>query len=335
MKPSEIKAVVKALYDVRRPVMVWGSPGVGKSTIFSQVADELGVGFLNIKLNNRSPLDFQVPVVQPDGSVKFVTPDLLPTKGKGIILLDELPNAGKELQKLALELVLEFRIGQYKLPKGWVPFAAGNRLKDLAGVEGMISSLSARFIHLDFETDINDWSVYAVEHDVDTSVIAFLRMNPTYLSVFNPKERVSPNPRAWEMVSDVVKSGTPEQSLLEVLSGIVSPAYAAEYLGFRKVFDSLPSVQTILTKPTSADVVAGIGNLYALSMLLVKAVKRDYKNIRPVIKYMQRYQDEHGEFMSLILSLVRSAAAEGGWLDDLQSVPQYREQMAILFNQVI
>lgn len=328
MNPEDVKLVVEKMYHARKPVMVWGSPGIGKTSVFEQVAKSLKVDLLNIKLSMRSPLDFQVPVTQPDGSVKFITPSLLPRKGKGIMFLDELDKAPKEVQKLGLELVLERRIGEYKVPDGWSVFAAGNRLKDMTGSEGMISALAARFIHLDMEVDNDQWCMWAIERDVHPAVIAFIRMNPSYLNAFNPKERVSPNPRAWaEYVSEIVQADFPRPVMLSAIAGTVGAAHAAEFVAFMSVYEQLPSVSQIMKQPKKADLVNNLSALYAITSVLTRTVVKhqDAGMFSSMVQYLKRGDVHKEEMLAMAVSSVESQAKKGGWFEDVAATAEYRE----------
>ena len=50
------------------PLMLWGPPGVGKSAAISEVTQELGVGFIDVRLAQREPVDIRgLPVPREDG----------------------------------------------------------------------------------------------------------------------------------------------------------------------------------------------------------------------------------------------------------------------------
>ena len=95
------------------PLMVWGAPGLGKSTIIRKIAEEAGIGFIDVRLAQREPVDVRgLPV--PDQERKcvdwFVSGEW-PREGKGILLFDELTAADRSLQVAAYELILDRRLG--------------------------------------------------------------------------------------------------------------------------------------------------------------------------------------------------------------------------------
>src|SRR5437016_13057598 len=74
---------------------------------------------------------------------------------------------------------------EYTLPDGWAIVAAGNRDSDRAVTTRMLTPLRNRFVHLDFEVDMQEWCEWAVRSDILFEVIAFLRFRPELLSAFD------------------------------------------------------------------------------------------------------------------------------------------------------
>ena len=55
MKPSKLYEALHALIGERVPLHIWGACGVGKSQIVAQVADDLGVEFLDVRAVQLDP----------------------------------------------------------------------------------------------------------------------------------------------------------------------------------------------------------------------------------------------------------------------------------------
>lgn len=126
MRPAEIALSIETLYRARQPAFVQGSPGIGKSDTFHQVAAKLGIELLDLRLAQYDRVDLTgVPYVV-DGRTKWALPDFWPTSGAGLLLLDEFNAAPREMQPPIYQLLRDFCLGDYKLPDGWCPFAAGN-----------------------------------------------------------------------------------------------------------------------------------------------------------------------------------------------------------------
>ena len=73
--------------------------------------------------------------------------------------------------------------------------AAGNRNSDRAAAMRMPTPLRNRFVHLDFEVDIQEWSEWAIQVAIRPEVIAFLRFRPKLLSQFDRDANAFPSPR--------------------------------------------------------------------------------------------------------------------------------------------
>ena len=81
------------------PLMVWGAPGLGKSSILQKAARDQGIGFIDVRLAQREPVDIRgLPVPGPDG-VKWLVSSDWPRdpKSRGIILFDEITAADRSL----------------------------------------------------------------------------------------------------------------------------------------------------------------------------------------------------------------------------------------------
>ena len=142
------------------PLMVWGAPGLGKSSILRDVAREFGIGFIDVRLAQREQVDIRgLPVSGPDG-VKWLVASGLPRdpNSRGIILFDEITAADRSLQVAAYEFILDRRLGElYKVPDGWYICAAGNRTEDRAVAATMSSALANRFLHVEMQEDVESW----------------------------------------------------------------------------------------------------------------------------------------------------------------------------------
>ena len=163
MKPTKLYEALHALIGERVPLHIWGACGVGKSQIISQVADDLGVDFLDVRAVQLDPVDLRgLPRITAE-QTEWVPPKFLPTSGKGILFLDELTSAPQMTQAGCYQLVLDRKLGEYVLPDGWVVIAAGNPASERGVHFSMPRPLRNRFVHLDLEPDLDDWCRWAVK----------------------------------------------------------------------------------------------------------------------------------------------------------------------------
>ena len=184
------------------PIYIWGPPGVGKSSIVKQVAVERGIGFKDVRMTLLDPTDLRGIPVPKDGLAQWLAPSFLPDKARdgeqGILFLDELNAAPPLVQASGYQLVLDRRIGEYELPEGWSIVAAGNRQGDRAVTHRMSSALADRFVHLNYDVDLADWTEWAIHREdisdastqrIAPMVLGFIQFRPAMLFAFRPDKR--------------------------------------------------------------------------------------------------------------------------------------------------
>ena len=134
--PAALGSILKAMIAIKRPVMVWGQPGVGKSMCAQEVAQNIGASFIDVRALLMDTVDFRgIPHLTEDGQTRWAPPDFLPkptSKGTHLICLEELPAAMPTVQAALYQLMLDRAIGEYRLPPGAALMAAGNREGDRA-----------------------------------------------------------------------------------------------------------------------------------------------------------------------------------------------------------
>jgi hypothetical protein len=226
------------------PIMIWGAPGLGKSTAVRELTRELGIGFIDVRLAQREPVDMRgLPVPdEKENAVKWLVSGEWPRDpdSRGIIMFDELTAADKTLQVAAYEFILDRRLGDlYTVPPGWYIVAAGNRVEDRAVSVAFSSALANRFLHTEVEADARSFLDWAKENNLHPAVIEFIKTYPQHL--FSQKgedlQRGWPSPRSWERVSTMLKiaeKSNRKSSLRYSIPGLVGPGAAAEFLAFYK-----------------------------------------------------------------------------------------------------
>ena len=318
MRPTELVRALAALIPTRRPVYLWGPPGVGKSSLVRQAADAQKLALIDIRATLLDPVDLRgLPTVYEDVAV-WCPPAFLPTQGSGLLFLDELAQAPPLVQAACLQLTLDRRLGEYELPDGWTVVAASNRSEDRAGTHRLISPLLNRFVHLDLEVSADDWQAWAVTAGIAAEVRAFLRFRPGLLFQFKAEanSRAFPTPRSWAFVSDVLKS-TPAELLHQVVAGCVGDGPAAEFAGFLQLYRELPDVDACLTSPATAPVPREPAVLYALVGALVERCRHAGAPLANFVAYATRLPDEFA------MLAVRDALALNPKLAALPAVQQW------------
>lgn len=294
MKPSGIAEALRVLIQARQPVFIWSSPGCGKSAVTKQVAVGLDLQLRDVRALLLDPVDLRgLPFLGADGRSKWATPDFLPQEGEGILFLDELNAAPAMVQASCYQLILDRKLGEYALPDAWAIVAAGNRDSDRAVTTRMPTPLRNRFVHIEFDVDLQEWCEWAIQTGIRPEVIAFLRFRPVLLSAFDRDVNAFPSPRSWEFVSRILDSLGRQAELVmehELIVGAVGAGAATEFSGFLRMFRELPDVDTILLNPQRAPVPEDASAQYAVASALARCASDT--NFDRICRYLDRLPTE-------------------------------------------
>ena len=297
MKPSQVAAVLPQLLKTGRTPFIWGDPGIGKSDIMRAVAASLKLELVDARLSIYDPTDLKgFPVVKGTGKTQamhFVPPAILPTKGKGILFLDELPAAPPAVQAAAYQLILDKKLGEYTLPEGWAIVAAGNHARNGGMHYSLAPALANRFVHIEMECSAEEWDAWAAQNGITDITRAFIRFRPALIHDMEARKTgmAFPSPRSWAFADDIAKLNLGTAEELELLKGTVSEGAAVEYLAFMKTARELPSASEILISPDTAPVPTSPAAKHAVVVMLER--KAEPKNFKQCMTYVQRLDVEY------------------------------------------
>ena len=288
MKAKNLTKIISKMSEEKIPTFIWGAPGVGKSSIVKQIAEQKGIGFIDLRLALMDPTDLKgIPFYDASQhSALWAPPAFLPKEGEGILFLDELNSAAPSVQASAYQLILDRQVGEYKLPDAWSIIAAGNRESDRGVTYKMPSPLANRFVHFELEVSVEDWKLWAYEQNICESIIAYISYKEEHLFTFDAKNDAKSfaTPRSWEYVDKILKADIEKELMLESISGAVGREVAVGFLSFFKVMFKLPDLKQIVDtgKGEYSD---EVDVLYALSSALVSSVLKDTNRLDNVLTY--------------------------------------------------
>jgi len=279
------------------PYLISG-PGIGKTTMINDLAAEHAVECLTVPLAQYDAGELGGwPVPNGTDSMKRMRPDWMPTEGRGILFLDELPQAPTANQNIAAQITNERRVGPHRLPEGWVVVAAGNRSTDRAGTNTMPSHLKDRLMFLEIEADLDDTIRYFYAKRVDERVCAFLRFRPEWLHKFDRDANASASPRSWERVSSIMSWKMPVIEEMEAVAGQVGRAATADFTGYLNLYKTVPDIDELIERPTDAVISENPAVTYAICAAL--AVRINNANAHKVLQYLDRLPQQ--EFSAFVL----------------------------------
>jgi hypothetical protein len=330
---SEAAILLRILTDAGDPVMLWGPPGVGKSDIVRQLGLETNRKVIEFRTNIREPVDVRgVPVpCEKTGTTRWFVPDELPQVERdgefGILFIDEINSGSTQMMAVMFGLVLDRRVGEYELPRGWVIVAAGNRISDRAAAQRMPTALRNRFAHIFIVADIDAWCVWANANNVAPELVAFQRLrrgehNGNGVLHVMPKgdENAFPTPRSWTRCGKYVNA--PKLHRVRLFASHVGDAYAAEFDGFVELYHSLGSLDDIVKNPKTAPLPTEPSQRYAVCTGLARLATK--KTMPQIIEYAERLPRE-SQIMVVTDATrrdetLKNTAAYGAWAVSNQDV---------------
>ena len=285
VSPNKAKKSILRAFNKKRPIFLWGPPGIGKSEIVGQINDNvLKNSFLiDIRLSLWEPTDIKgIPYFDSNsGTMVWAPPAELPTeefasKYDNIVLfLDEMNSAAPAVQAAAYQLILNRRVGQYKLPDNVLIVAAGNREADKGVTYRMPAPLANRFVHLELAVDFDDWFAWATENKIHKDVVGYLTFAKKDLYDFDPKSpsRSFATPRSWSFVSELLEDDDDENTTTDLVSGAVGEGLAVKFSAHRKIASSLPNPTDILDGKVTDLNTQEISAMYSLTVSLCYELK--------------------------------------------------------------
>lgn len=283
--------VVAVRADV--PVLVWGSPGTGKTSAIVDLARAAGWAHEVVVGAIREPTDFSgLPVITGE-HVQFAPPRWarrLADAGEGLLFLDELTTAPPAVQAAMLRVVLEREVGDLVLPQGVRIVAAANPPEQAADGWDLSAPMANRFVHLDWPVSAEAIAVGLTEgfpsaapllsrtrpdeaHGLHARalVAAFLRARPALLLRLPEGAaeagRSWPSPRTWEMtarlLAECAASGASAEVRSLLVRGTVGEGPGSELLSWLRHLD-LPDPAQVLADPESFEIPTRGDRTYAV-----------------------------------------------------------------------
>ena len=298
--PNGAKKSLRKAIKIKRPVFMWGPPGIGKSDIVHQIGAEQNREVIDIRLSLWEPTDIKgIPYYNSTlNTMCWAPPTELPTdpNSTAILFLDELNSAAPATQAAAYQLVLNRRVGTYILPKGVAIIAAGNRETDKGVTYRMPAPLSNRFLHLELTTDFEDWLNWATNNLIHGQVVGYLGFAKQDLYNFDPKSpsRSFATPRSWTFVSDLLNDDDLEdETLMDLVSGAIGEGLAHKFMAHRKVAKQMPNPEDILYGKITKCSIKEISAMYSLGISmcyeLKNAADKKIKNWDTMADYFFRF----------------------------------------------
>jgi hypothetical protein len=283
----------------KRPVFIWGGPGIGKSELIDQITVSMEGYMIDLRLALMEPTDLRgMPYYNKEANnMSWAAPVDLPTEEVAaqypvvVLFLDELNSAPPSVQAAAYQLVLNRRIGTYTLPDNVVLVAAGNRETDKGVTYKMPKPLANRFVHLTLDVNFDDWMMWATENRIHSDVVGYLAFAKSDLYSFDPRspDQAYATPRTWVFVSELLEEDEDdvpltESQLTDVVAGTVGEGMAIKFMNHREHSGKLPNPTDVLSGKVTDLKVKEVSAQYTLTVNLCYELAEAYKNLRKAKK---------------------------------------------------
>ncbi len=241
----------------KRPAFITGGPGTGKSDLISEICNDMGGLLYDMRLSQVEQTDLRgMPFYNKDtGKMEWAPPVDLPSEEEAakypivFLFLDEMNSAPPSVQASAYQLILNRKVGTYKLPDNCVIIAAGNRDTDRGVTSRMPTPLANRFVHFELCVDFDSWHEWALKNRIHKDVVGYLNFSKNSLNDFDPRSnnKAFATPRSWEFVSELLDDNCDELTAMDLISGTIGEGIALKFLAHRKHASVLPNPAHILS----------------------------------------------------------------------------------------
>ena len=207
----------------QRPVFLLGAPGIGKTAIMEQIAQETGVNLVTYSMShhtresalglpvivhrNYTGADVQISEYTMSEIVATLYDTIEATGIKeGILFLDEINCVSETLAPTMLQFLQCKTFGNQAVPAGWVIVAAGNPPEYNKSVRDFDIVTLDRVRRMDIEPDLPVWKDYARAAHIHSAILSYLELHPQNFYQINADVDGTQfvTARGWEDLSNLL-----------------------------------------------------------------------------------------------------------------------------------
>lgn len=312
MKPSELQKLLAVAFTNGIKVLIKGAPGIGKSEIVIAACAIAGADLVIMHPAVSDPIDFKgLPAIVgkqaeflPYGQLR----KLIEATRLTVCFIDDIGQAPHAVQAALMQLIQQREIDGMKISDHVVFCGATNDSSHMAGVQSILEPVKSRWHTIvELVCDQIEWVRWAKKNHLREEIIAFVMFRGMeVLHNFKPTRDLTntPSPRTVAGAAKLFGCGLHTHT---IMAGACGEGWSAEFLGFLKVYRTLPDPDDCIANPTTARVPSGedAATLYAIAVAM--SLRATKKNFAAITTYLKRLPKEH-EVLAVRDALARETA---------------------------
>lgn len=242
----------------QRPVLLLGSPGIGKTQIMEQIAKECGIGLVSYTITHHTRQSaIGLPFIsrrsfggQEYAMTEYTMSEIVASiyekmeqtgLREGILFIDEINCVSETLAPAMLQFLQCKTFGNHRIPDGWMIVAAGNPPEYNKSVREFDVVTMDRVRKIEVEADFQVWKEYAYAHNLHPAVISYLNTKKQYFYQMETTVdgRIFATPRGWEDLSSIIGIYEKLEKRVDrevVLQYIQHPKIAKDFANYLELF---------------------------------------------------------------------------------------------------
>lgn len=283
------------------------SPGIGKSSIYKQIAKEAGLVLIDVRLSQSESIDLKgypdLPTLSDGtkGKATYIPFDEIPIQGDPIpegyngflLLLGEFNSAPRDVLAASYKVVLDRYLGAHKIHDDCYIALDGNLDTDNAITNDIGTALQSRVVTLELTSHFYSWlNVVAIPNNYDERIISFLSYQQSALNNFKPdhEDKTFACERTWEFVNKYIPSFEKLEPITPLIVGTVGAVAGQDFVTFTEVYDKLIKINDVLKDPENIDVPTKSAERWATITHLVK--NASLEQVETILTYIYRFPIE-------------------------------------------
>lgn len=279
--------------------MLWGSPGIGKTSICKQLGKRLKLPTTVFNPSQIDMIDIKFPYLEKregEQVSRFALSDIIPRE-RCLVVVDEINTALPATQPMWFSLTLERRIGTHILPEGSVVVCTGNREFDRSAAQPMALAQKDRMCHINVRPSGNAFHDWGLHNGIREEILAFVKTFEDALESANPDDPCGGcTPRSLEQLSRLLDSaekrfgkGKLDPRFENVLiKGTIGEGEGCRFEGFLDIFRNQISFEDLLDNPEKYKLPDKSDIKYSIAIGLAQRAKES--NMKAVCTYLQRME---------------------------------------------